>query len=273
MTSSTGQACMRVKTKHHSRDHDSLLDKRVRDRLVRDDELDRGAALAVVARRAEHDLQGRAVRRRTGRFRWRPTTTTGHTRHHRPPTGHAAGEEENKRRNQTQDSARLSGRDKRRDKRRGARDTPARPRRRGRRRAARCPCSCPRAARRSCGGAARSADKRTTGDSSSLKRGVLETLGALRTSAGLANVTARHRSLFRTLRRCGAGCAAISASAALEPPMKPSMSTSPVFMIGPHVARPEPLTKLIAPAHGRADKSNGQVTVPRSGSRLFRRRR
>mmetsp|Transcript_27937 Transcript_27937/g.65224 ORF Transcript_27937/g.65224 Transcript_27937/m.65224 type:complete len:212 (-) Transcript_27937:741-1376(-) len=54
-------------------------------------------------------------------------------------------------------------------------------------------------------------------------------------------------SCANTFRRCGCGCALISASAALEPPMNPSTSTSPVPMIGPIVARPEPETKLITP--------------------------
>ena len=54
-------------------------------------------------------------------------------------------------------------------------------------------------------------------------------------------------SCEKTLSRCGCGWSPMSASAAREPPMKPSMSTSPDFMIGGHVTRPEPETKLMAP--------------------------
>ena len=39
----------------------------------------------------------------------------------------------------------------------------------------------------------------------------------------------------------------MSASQPRVPPMKPSMSTRPVFMIGPIVLRPEPLMKLTTP--------------------------
>lgn len=51
----------------------------------------------------------------------------------------------------------------------------------------------------------------------------------------------------RTFRRWGAGCAAMSASAPRVPPMKPSTSTRPDFMMGAMVTRPEPETKLITP--------------------------
>mmetsp|Transcript_5172 Transcript_5172/g.15770 ORF Transcript_5172/g.15770 Transcript_5172/m.15770 type:complete len:224 (-) Transcript_5172:584-1255(-) len=62
-------------------------------------------------------------------------------------------------------------------------------------------------------------------------------------------------SWAKTLRRCGAGWAAMRASAPLVPPMKPSTSMRPVCMIGPIVWRPEPDMKLITPGGSVAAKA------------------
>eukprot|EP00966_Prymnesium_polylepis_P047708 1105340-Prymnesium_polylepis.1 len=76
-------------------------------------------------------------------------------------------------------------------------------------------------------------------------------------------------SCANTLRRCGDGCALMSASAPRVPPMKPSTSTRPVSMIGPIVLRPEPLTKLITPGGStfwNADAVSTWTRPPMAGS-------
>ena len=45
------------------------------------------------------------------------------------------------------------------------------------------------------------------------------------------------------------------ASAALLPPMNPSMSTSPVFITGVQVVRPLPVRKFTTPAGSAAEKA------------------